>query len=35
MDYSHLPIDKATGLPNTLIDRIATWYWQWKIINGL
>jgi hypothetical protein len=35
MDYSHNPIDKITGLPNTPIDRIATWYWQWKIINGL
>jgi hypothetical protein len=33
MDYSHLPIDTATGLPNTPIDRIATWYWQWKIKN--
>jgi hypothetical protein len=35
MDYSHLPIDKATGLPNSPIDRIASWYWQWQIINNL
>ncbi|WP_458008565.1 hypothetical protein [Flavobacterium sp. PL002] len=35
MDYSHLPIDKVTGLPSPRLDRIATWYWQWQIINNL
>ena len=36
MDYSHNKVDIATGVEHSkTIDRIATWYWQWKIINNL
>ena len=36
MDYSHLGVDKVNeGIATKIIDRIATWYWQWKIINNL
>jgi len=29
-------VDIATGVEHSkTIDRIATWYWQWKIINNL
>ncbi|MGN7819536.1 type VI secretion system Vgr family protein [Chitinophaga sp. 22536] len=34
MDYSHLTKDKVTGAAHTAIDRVSTWYWQWKIINS-
>ena len=33
MDYSHLEKDIVTGAPSTFLDRVSTWYWQWKILN--
>jgi len=33
MDYSGLPVDTVTGMANTPMDRVSTYYWQWKIIN--
>ncbi|ELY2018407.1 hypothetical protein SL053_002331 [Flavobacterium psychrophilum] len=35
MDYSHQKADNVNGIDHKEIDRIATWYWQWKIINNL
>lgn len=34
MDYSHLSKDKVTGAPSTVLDRVSTWYWQWKKVNS-
>ena len=34
MDYSHNEIDKVTGAPSTVLDRVSTWYWQWDILNS-
>jgi hypothetical protein len=33
MDYSNSDTDKVTGLPSTVLDRISTWFWQWKVLN--
>jgi hypothetical protein len=36
MDYSHLQVDKLTGLvrpSNEQLTRNSTWYWQWDILN--
>lgn len=36
MDYSHQERDMVNGgVFHKKIDRIATWYWQWQIINNL
>lgn len=33
MDYSHLERDKVNNQASTKLDRVSTWYWQWKKIN--
>lgn len=35
MDYSHQDFDLVNGVSHKPIDRVATWYWQWQIINNL
>lgn len=33
MDYSHLERDIVNNQASTKLDRISTWYWQWKKVN--
>lgn len=34
MDYSHLEVDKVTKQKSKVLDRVSTWYWQWKKVNS-
>ncbi|MGY0040472.1 hypothetical protein [Pedobacter sp. NJ-S-72] len=33
MDYSQLTLDTVTGSPNSPIERVSSFYWQWGIIK--